>query len=207
MAKGEKNAVRIKNETVAEREHRMRGVVVSNEEVAKNSLPAPSPQKIHELLSRGPGQPPCFESREELIEAVESYFATLLAPSYDEDGNVVGTKWIGKPTLGGMAIHLGCDRATIWNYSKSDRYFDIIKRAKDIIHAFNEGMLSEGKNVVGAINTLVNLRQGWVADEKTIKVEPVVPTVGAQSPDEIAAFLDDKALPEPEFDRGRLIES
>jgi hypothetical protein len=173
----------------------MRGIVVSDEEVAKNSLPAPSAEKIHALFKRGAGQPPCFESEEELSEAVESYFMSLLAPYYDERGVQIGTKWIGKPTLGGLAIHLECDRQTIWNYSKSDRYFYIIKRAKDIIHAFNEGMLSEGKNVVGAINTLVNLREGWVADEKTIKVEPVMPDNGARTTDEITAFLDDKALP------------
>ena len=196
MPKGEKNAVRIKNETPAERNHRMRGIVVSDEEVAKNSLPAPSIEKIHELLNRGPGQPPCFESEEDLSRAVESYFATLLAPYYDERGVQIGTKWIGKPTVGGLAIHLCCDRSTIQNYSKSDRYFAIIKSARDIIHAFNEGMLSEGKNVVGAINTLVNLRQGWVADEKTIKVEPVMPDNGAKSAAEIVDFLDDKALPE-----------
>lgn len=198
MPKGEKNAERIKNETAVQRSHRMRGIVVSDEEVAKNSLPAPSVEKIHELFTRGAGQPPCFNSREELIEACESYFASLLAPAYDEKGESRGMKWIGKPTLGGLAIHLCCDRATIWNYSKSDRYFDIIKSAKDIIHAFNEGMLSEGKNVVGAINTLVNLRQGWVADEKTIKVEPVMPDNGAKSADEISAFLDGKALPSGE---------
>lgn len=196
MPKGEKNAVRIKNETPAQRNHRMRGIVVSDEEVAKNSLPAPSIGEIHALLNRGAGQPPCFESREALMTAVESYFDSLLAPYYDERGVEIGTKWIGKPTLGGLAIHLCCDRSTIWNYSKSDRYFDIIKSAKDIIHAFNEGMLSEGKNVVGAINTLVNLRQGWVADEKTIKIEPIVSDNGARSADEITAFLDDKALPE-----------
>lgn len=196
MAKGEKNAERIKNETPVERSHRMRGIVVSDEEVAKNSLPAPSIEKIHALLNRGPGQPPCFDNEEDLSRAVESYFASLLAPLYDERGVQIGTKWIGKPTLGGLAIHLGCDRQTIWNYSKSDRYFYIIKSAKDIIHAFNEGMLSEGKNVVGAINTLVNLRDGWVADEKTIKIEPVLPDNGAKTANEIVDFLDTKALPE-----------
>lgn len=195
MAKGEKNAERISNETPAERSHRMRGIVVSDEEVAKNSLPAPSVEKIHELLNRGPGQPRCFATEEDLSKAVESYFASLLAPYYDERGVQIGTKWIGKPTIGGLAIHLCCDRSTIQNYAKSDEYFSIIKSARDIIHAFNEGMLSEGKNVVGAINTLVNLRQGWVADEKTIKVEPVLPDNGAKSADEITAFLDDRALP------------
>lgn len=196
MPKGEKNAVRITNETTAQRAYRMRGVVVSDEEVAKNSLPAPSIEKIHALLSRGAGQPPCFANEKELTKAVESYFESLLAPHYDEKGLQIGTRWIGKPTLGGLAIHLGCDRQTIWNYSKSERYFYIIKSAKDIIHAFNEGMLSEGKNVVGAINTLVNLRDGWVADEKTIKIEPIMPDTGAKSKDEITDFLENRALPE-----------
>lgn len=196
MPKGEKNALRIKNETMAQRVNRMRGIVVSDEEVAKKSLPAPSIEKIHSLLSRGAGQPPCFANEEELSVAIESYFATLLAPHYDENGVQIGTRWIGKPTLGGLAIHLECDRQTIFNYSKSDRYFYIIKRAKDIIHAFNEGMLSEGQNVVGAINTLVNLRDGWVADEKTIKIEPVMPDKEARTEGEILDFLDEKSLPQ-----------
>lgn len=201
MPKGEKNADRIKNETPEQRNYRMRGIRISEEEVVKNSIHAPSPEKIHNLLNRNPcGHPPCFKTKEELSKAVESYFASLIVPYYDQFGSPIGFKWIGKPTIGGLAIHLGCDRATIFNYGKSDRYFDVIKGAKDVIHAFNEEMLSEGKNVVGAINTLVNLRQGWVADEKTIKVEPVLPENQARTAAEIAAFLEEKNLPMPEFD-------
>ena len=191
-----KKGMKMKNLTPQDIERRQGNFAVTQEEVAKNSLPAPSIEKIHALLSRGPGQPPCFANEEELTKAIESYFYSLLAPHYDENGIQIGTRWIGKPTLGGLAIHLCCDRRTICNYAKSDRYFPIIKSAKDIIHAFNEGMLSEGTNVVGAINTLVNLRDGWVADEKTIKIEPTIPDAGAKSKDEISEFLSQRALPE-----------
>jgi hypothetical protein len=196
MPKGEKNAVRIKNETPAQRGHRMRGVTISDEEVKKNAIPAPSPDKIHALLTNG-GRPPCFETEADLTAAIEDYFNSCLTPIIDEQtGVVTGMRWWKKPTLGGLAIHLGCTRETIWNYGKSDRYFNTIKKAKDIITNFTEELLIEGKNPVGAINTLVNLRVGWVADEKTIKVEPVMPDNGAKTTDEITAFLDERALPE-----------
>lgn len=198
MPKGEKNAVRIKNETPAQRGHRMRGVTISDEEVKKNAIPAPSPDKIHELLTNA-GRPSCFETEEDLTAAIEDYFNSCLTPMVDEQtGLVTGMRWWKKPTLGGLAIHLGVTRETIWNYSKSDRFFHSIKKAKDIITNFTEELLIEGKNPVGAINTLVNLRVGWVADEKTIKVEPVMPDNGAKSANEITEFLEARALPEPD---------
>ena len=191
-----KKGMKMQNLPEKDIERRRGNFAVTQEEAAKAAIPAPSPEKIHQFLRMGPGQPPCFSSREELQTEIEDYFKSCFVYESDENGIVVGTRWLKKPTLGGLAIHLGCDRATIWNYSKSDRYFDIIKRAKDIITNFTEELLIEGKNPVGAINTLVNLRVGWVADEKTIKVEPVVADNGAKSADEITAFLDDKALPE-----------
>lgn len=194
-----KKGMKMQNLTESDIERRKGNFAVTQAEVAKAAIPAPSPEKIHQFLRMGPGQPPCFNSREELQKGIEDYFNSCLIYETDDNGVVIGAKWAKKPTLGGLAIHLGCDRATIWNYSKSDRYFDIIKRAKDIITNFTEELLIEGKNIPGAINTLVNLRVGWVADERTIKVEPVAPDNGARSADEIEAFLDNRAL--PEFDR------
>lgn len=188
----------VKNESLEARDNRMRGITVPNDVLTKNTVPAPSVEKIHQLLSNGPGQPPCFSTREELIAGIEDYFASCLAPAFDETGAQIGARWWRKPSIGGLAIHLGCDRSTIWNYSKSDRYSDIIKRAKDVIVNFTEELLPDARNPAGAINTLVNMRIGWVADEKTIKVEPVLPDRGAQSTEEIVAFLDAQALPEPE---------
>ena len=198
MAKGDG----VKNESLEERADRMRGValVVNEEELMKGAINAPSLDKIHNLLHNAGGRPPCFDSVEAMAEGIEDYFASCMAPVFDKNGIQVGVKWMRKPTVGGLAIHLGCHRDTIWRYSKSDQFSDLIKRAKEIITNFTEEMLIEGKNPVGAINTLVNLRIGWVADEKTIKVEPVAPDRGAQSTDEIVAFLDERALPEPEED-------
>lgn len=194
MAKGDG----VKNESLEARSERMRGIVMSDDDAAKSALPAPSMEKIHNLLQNRGGRPRCFDSEEQMAAEIEDYFASCLTPVFDKRGVQVGMRWTRKPTIGGLAIHLGCHRATIWNYSKSDRFFDLIKSAKDIITNFAEEMLIEGKNPVGAINTLVNLRVGWVADEKTIKVEPVMPDNGAKSVEEIAAYLDDRALPEPE---------
>lgn len=193
MPKGEKNAVRIKNETPEQRAHRTRGLTVSNEEVAKSSIIAPSPDVIHRYLT---GRPRAYKSEEELQKEIEGYFNSLIAPTFDENGVQIGTRWINKPTVGGLAVHLGIDRMTMHNYSKSDEFFDIIKKAKDLIHSFNEQMLTEGKNPVGAINTLINTSQFWVSDQKNIRVEPVIPDNGARSTSEIADFLDTKALPE-----------
>lgn len=200
MAKGDGP----KNESLEERSNRMRGValVVSEEDLAKNAINAPSLEKIHDLLfgAGKVGHPPCFESVEAMAAGIEDYFASCLSPVYDKNGLQIGVKWMRKPTVGGLAIHLGVSRDTIWRYSKSDQFSDLIKKAKEVITNFTEEMLIEGKNPVGAINTLVNLRIGWVADEKTIKVEPVMPDNQAKSQEEILAFLDERALPEPDED-------
>lgn len=191
-----KKGMKMKNLPASDRERRKGNFAVTQEEVEKAAIPAPMPDKIHKFLRVGAGQPPCFESEEELQKAIEDYFNSCLVYETDENNLVIGAKWAKKPTLSGMAIHLGIARETIWNYSKSDRYFHTIKRAKDIITNFTEELLIEGKNIPGAINTLVNLRVGWVADEKTIKVEPITPDNGAKSKDEITDFLENRALPE-----------
>ena len=197
MPKGEKNAERIQSETPAEREDRMRGIVISSPENMKGVMFAPSPEKIHNLLSNK-GAPPCFETAEELAKEVNKYFMSLVAPVMDENGVVIGSRWVGKPTVSGLATFLGCSRQTIWEYSKSDEKSYIIKNAKNLIAEYAENAMLNGGNPAAYINYLVNLRMEtpWLADEKTIKVEPVMPDNGAKTTDEITAFLDNKALPE-----------
>ncbi len=188
-----KKGMTMKNITPADRERRQRTLTVTQEEVVKASIVAPSPEVIHNFLT---GRPPAYATEEELQTKIEEYFGTLLAPEYDEQGVQVGMRWMNKPTVGGLAVHLGIDRVTLHNYGKSDRFFNIIKRAKDLIHAFNEQMLTEGKNPVGAINTLINTSSFWVSDQRNIRLEPVIQEVSAKTTDEIAEFLDDRALPE-----------
>ncbi len=191
-----KKGMKMKNLTETDIVRRRNSLAVSQEEVAKSAIPAPMPDKIHKFLKSGPGDFSAFESEEELQAEIESYFNSCVVYETDENDIVVGARWIKKPTLSGLAIHLGVARKTLWEYGKSDRFSNTVKRAKDIITNFTEELLIEGKNPVGAINTLVNLRVGWVADEKTIKLEPVMPDNGAKTTDEITAFLDKRALPE-----------
>lgn len=197
MAKGEKNAERITNETPAERNHRMRGIVVASPDDMKGVMLAPSPEKIHNLLNNRGGNPPCFATAELLATEIEKYFMSCITPICDENGVVIDMKWSRKPTVSGMATFLGCSRQTIWEYSKSDDKSDVIKNAKNLIANYAEDAMLNGGNPAAYINYLVNLRMEtpWIADEKTIKVEPVMPDSGAKSADEISAFLDDKALP------------
>ena len=198
MPKGDKNAERINNETPIERGRRMRGLTISQEDILKASLPAPTDEQIHNMLNVG-GRPRCFESPESMAIEIEGYFQSLTAPLYDESGAQIGVRWIGKPTVGGLAVYLGVERTTVNNYAKSDRFSLLLKRAKDIIHSFNEQMLADGRNCIGAINTLVNLREGWVSDQRNIQIEPILPDNKAKSTLEIADFLDSKALPESEI--------
>lgn len=188
-----KKGMKMKNLTPQDRERRVKQMAVTEQDVLNSDIAAPSPEIIHRFLS---GRPPAYNTEEELQREIEDYFNSLLVAVYDEKGVQIGLKWRNKPTVGGLAVHLGIDRVTMHNYSKSDRFFNTIKKAKDLIHSFNEQMLTEGKNPVGAINTLINTSQFWVSDQKHIKVEPVMPDNGARSTDEIATFLDGKALPE-----------
>lgn len=188
-----KKGMKMKNLTPEDRERRVRQMAVTEQDVQSSDIVAPSPEIIHRFLA---GRKPIFSTEEELQREIEDYFNTLLIAVYDENGVQIGVRWRNKPTVGGLAVHLGIDRATMHNYSKSDRFFNTIKKAKDLIHSFNEQMLTEGKNPVGAINTLINTSQFWVSDQKNIKIEPVMPDNEAKSADEITAYLDSKALPE-----------
>ena len=188
-----KKGMKMKNLTDEDRERRVRQMAVTEQDVLSSDIAAPSPEVIHRFLS---GRKPIYTTEEELQAEIEDYFNSLLVTVYDEKGIQVGLKWRNKPTVGGLAVHLGIDRMTMHNYSKSDRFFDTIKKAKDLIHSFNEHMLTEGKNPVGAINTLINTSNFWVSDQKNIRVEPVIPDTGAKSRDEITDFLENRALPE-----------
>lgn len=187
-----KKGMKMKNLTDEDRERRVRQMAVTEQDVLNSDIAAPSPEIIHRFLS---GRKPIYTTEEELQREIEDYFNSLLVAVYDEKGIQIGLKWRNKPTVGGLAVHLCIDRATMHNYSKSDRFFDTIKKAKDLIHSFNEQMLTEGKNPVGAINTLINTSGFWVSDQKNIRVEPVIPDAGAKSKDEISEFLSQRALP------------
>lgn len=92
------------------------------------------------------GRPPKFKSPEELQEKIDAYFKYC-------DKNK-------KPyTMSGLANSLDCDRDTVLNYSKKEKYFGTIKKARRKVEEYVEGRLFEGK----ATGPIFNLKNnfGW----------------------------------------------
>lgn len=79
------------------------------------------------------GQPRLFKSAADLQERVDNYFA------YAEENK--------KPySIAKLALYMGCDRQTIYNYEKDQEYFDIIKKAREKCIANLEERLLEFGN-------------------------------------------------------------
>lgn len=84
------------------------------------------------------------------------------------------------PTMSGLAYHLGMDRKTLLNYSKDERYFPTIKKARDRVEAFVEERLMLGNATAGVIFNLKN-NFGWIDKQE----------VDAKLNTEIKVSLDD----------------
>lgn len=72
-------------------------------------------------------------------------------------------------TLSGLALYLGIDRQTLYNYKERDEFFDIIKKARESVEAtYEERLIYEG-GPTGVIFALKNM--GWTdkqeIDQKT----------------------------------------
>ena len=78
----------------------------------------------------------------ELQTKVDEYFATE-----------------SKPTIAGLAVFLEMDRQTLYNYRERDEFFDILKRAVNMVEAKYEGRLIYENNPTGVIFALKNM--GW----------------------------------------------
>lgn len=196
MAKGDG----VKNETAVQRSHRMRGVVMASPDDVKHLILAPDPAKIHDLLSNRVGAPRAFNDPDELAADIEDYFMSIIAPVLNGEGEEIGTRWVGKPTVANLATHLGVHRDTLLEHEKNGlpEISVLIKRAKGIIAGYAESAMLNGGNPAAYINYLINMRMDtpWIGDEKLIKIEPVAPDNHAKSVEEIEAFLDDRALPD-----------
>lgn len=62
-------------------------------------------------------------------------------------------------TLAGLALFLGIDRQTLYNYAEKDEFFDILKRARDAVEARYEERLVYENTPTGVIFALKNM--GW----------------------------------------------
>ncbi|AGF59443.1 hypothetical protein B0P06_002218 [Clostridium saccharoperbutylacetonicum] len=94
------------------------------------------------------GRPRAFNSQEELEQKIMEYWQRC------EQNN--------KPyTLSGLALWIGIDRRTLYNYSTRDEFFPTIKKAKDIVEAsMEERALTGDNNVTFSIFALKN-NFGW----------------------------------------------
>lgn len=154
----------------------------------KNPPSAPSMELIKELfdvaLSRG--RPAFYNSREEFAERVLEYFQRRLVVLYDDNGEVVGSKWSERLTLSGLALHLHMHRSTLVAYGNKDEYSDIVMRAREIIQNASETALFENKNPAGVIFVLKN-GFGW-RDSQDITVTPAMPMGERKENEDIEAY-------------------
>ena len=78
------------------------------------------------------GRPPIFKTEEDMKKAIDKYFKNC------ESRDV-------PYTMAGLAVALDIDRQTLYNYEKKDKFFGIVKKARDKIeqaweeHAFMKG--------------------------------------------------------------------
>lgn len=92
------------------------------------------------------GRPKKFNSPEDLQDKVDAYFEEC-------DMN-------GKPyTMSGLALALDIDRKTLVNYSKDEKFFPTIKKARQKVETYLEESLQTG-SVAGVIFNLKN-NFGW----------------------------------------------
>lgn len=112
------------------------------------------------------GQPPLYNSPEEMQEVIDKYFDTCDAHTRQE------VMWNGKTselvdikdplpyTMSGLANALEMSRQSLLNYEKKSEYFDTIKKARGRVEADIERRLIRGGSPVGAIFSLKN-NFGW----------------------------------------------
>ena len=95
------------------------------------------------------GRPKLFDSAEELQAKIDAYFESDDAHIIQEDVKFPA------PTMSGLAMYLGIDRKSLYNYSQDDEFFPTIKKAKLRVESFLEKRLY-GNNVTGVIFSLKN---------------------------------------------------
>jgi hypothetical protein len=93
------------------------------------------------------GRPKIWETPKQLSEVVENYFAKTL-----------------RPTLAGLAVSLGIDRKTLYNYEERDEFFHIIKAARQRVEAIYEERAIYEPQPTGVIFALKNM--GWSDSNK-----------------------------------------
>ena len=96
---------------------------------------------------RGGGHPALFKSPAQLKKLIDKYFKECENYKSYKEGKKISNPQI--PTIAGLAVALGVDRHTVYNYEKRDEFFHTIKKARDIILAQIERKLVNYNGHVG----------------------------------------------------------
>lgn len=119
------------------------------------------------------GRPRIWTSIEQMQIDIQEYFTDCIThkvTKYDEQGQPYEVTVPQIPTLEGLALLVGIDRRTLYNYSKEEGYeafFPTLKKAKDYILAFKTDSLVNGRgSLPGLIFDLKN-NHGFVDKQET----------------------------------------
>lgn len=110
------------------------------------------------------GRPRLYESVEDIEKVIDSYFnQEVIVDSSSKDGiehiRTGRFEPIAKPTVTGLALHLGfADKTTLYEYRDRPEFSYPIKRALTMIEQYHELGLCDN-NVAGRIFALKNM--GW----------------------------------------------
>lgn len=102
------------------------------------------------------GRPPLFTSEEALSALIDTYFQK--ETEFGAWVEINGNKEF-RPTMSGLALHLGMTRQSLCNYANNEQFFDTIKKARLRIETALEGRLWDG----APVGTIFNLKNnfGW----------------------------------------------
>lgn len=100
------------------------------------------------------GRPRKFETPDQMDEAVQQYFRTILENELPA-------------TVTGLARHLGMSRQALCNYEGRDEFVDTVKNAKQMVEEAIESGMYRGYSTPGAIFSLKN-NFGWRDQQEII---------------------------------------
>lgn len=132
-------------------------------------------KELKDIFKKGfdkAGRPKIVKTVEELKEGINEYFNSIIKIRFTgEEGNEEQETYFYKPSVTGLAIHLGyATRQSIYDNSNRDEQFSyMIKKAVTFIEQYHEEAL-DSKNVTGHIFALKNM--GWT-DKQEIETKDV----------------------------------
>lgn len=124
-------------------------------------------------MAHAGGRPKKYNTVEEVNKVIQEYFDSCFEPLFikstgepfiNDKGEIL-THQVRPFTIGGLADALDMTRQSLLNYSKDEKFFDTIMRAKRKCEVYAEERLFDKDGVNGAKFTLINNYDNW--KEKT----------------------------------------